>query len=208
MEHLGGGLDGRLNGGVNLGAEVVVGELSHALKHVCRRVGLHQLEDGGATQLVGLTGVLVDVEEHLAGGNGVDADKLVQRDDHKETLEVRHGDLAFEVGLKDGEDLGVSKVAEGADVDLDLVAVSLPNGILQLLGHVGQVLVGEGGQVGGGQTTEGVHGVTVVSGDIVDLSLAGEVSEGLDGGDVQETLISNQLVGGQFLQHTKQVKAH
>jgi len=200
LVHVGGGQDGRLDGSINLGAGVVVGELSHALEHECRGVGLHELEHSGATELVGLTNILVNVVKDPAGGGGVDADKLVQRDDHQETLEVRHGLLALEVRLIGGQNLGVANVSKGADVNLDLVAVGIPDGALELAGKVGDVLLGDGGQVDGRQTAEAVNGEAVVGGNVVNLDLADEVSESQDGSAVQEELVLDLLLGGQFLQ--------
>ncbi|KAK3917677.1 hypothetical protein KUF71_007154 [Frankliniella fusca] len=186
---VGGGLDGGLDDSAHLVAGVLVGELSHTLEHAGGRVGLHQQVDSDATDLVGLTSVLVKTEEDGAGDLRRDLGELVESGDHVEALELGDALLALEVRLENGQDLGVGSVAEGTDVHLGLVAVLVLDGILELLGQVGDVITGDSGGLLGVQATEDVGGVTVVGGRVVDLSLADQVGEGEDSGDVQELLL-------------------
>ncbi|KAK3912472.1 ATP-dependent DNA helicase, partial [Frankliniella fusca] len=189
LQVVGGGLDGGLDDGTDLLAGVLVGELSHALEHAGGRVGLHEQEDGGGADLGGVTSVLVDAEQDGAGDLGGDLGQLVQGDDHVEALEGGDGLLALEVGLEDGEDLGVGDVTKGAGVDLDLVAVTVLDGALQLLGEVGDVVTGDGGGLLGVQAAVDVAGVAGVGGGVVNLGATAQGGEGQDGGGVQELLL-------------------
>jgi len=121
---------------------LVLDGFGQTLEHVGLRVGLHQEVDSGRTDFGGLGLVLVEPVEDSAGKRGLDLADLVEGDDHLEALEVRNLLLALEVRLKDGEDLRVSNIAEGADVGLDANAVAFTNGLTKLLGEVGDVLTG------------------------------------------------------------------
>jgi len=59
-----------------------------------------------------------------------------------EALEVRNLLLAFEVRLKDGQDLRVGNIAEGANVGLDADTVAFTDGLTELVGEVGDVVTG------------------------------------------------------------------
>lgn len=66
-----GGNEDRLDSRADVFAGVVMGEFGHALQHSCWWVGAGQLEDGGATDFMGFSDVLVDLEQDAAGQFGV-----------------------------------------------------------------------------------------------------------------------------------------
>jgi len=122
---------------------LVLDGFSQTLEHVGLGVGLHQEVDSGRTDFGGLGLVLVEPVEDSAGKRGLDLADIAEGDNHLEALEVRNLLFAFEVGLKDREDLRVSNIAEGADVGLDADAVSFTNGLTELLSEVGDVVTGD-----------------------------------------------------------------
>lgn len=200
LQVLGSTLDGRLDGRDDLRVLVIIGELSHTLKELCRRVGLHELENSSNSELSSFSGVLVDPEENRASHLGVSFSKLVEGNNDGQTLEVSHGLFAFQEGLEDLEDSGVSQVSEGQSQSADLDAVLLLGSLLELLSKVGNVLLDNGLLLLGLEGSKSVDRESVVGGGIADKSLAGQLGEGEDGRGVEELLVLHLGAGRQSLQ--------
>lgn len=139
-------------------------------------------------------GVLVDLEEDIAGKVGVDACKFVKGEDHDSALEVGDWDLSFKVGLENFEDLGVSKVSNGTDVSLDLAAVTVGNGSLEVLFIVGKVLVSNSLGMLWEDTSINVDRVVVVGVSGVDIGFTAKLSESKESSFVELVLVLN-IVG-------------
>lgn len=133
--------NGRLNCSVDLMAVVVVGEFGHALEHLCWWVGLHELHNGGYTDFMGVSGVLVYPVENGADEVGVSPGHFIERGDDGEPLEVRDLLFSFKVWFENGHDLGMSCVAKSAHVHLDLDGVAPLDGSLELFLEVWDVLL-------------------------------------------------------------------
>jgi len=196
--------------------------LSHALEKRGRGVGLHEVDDGDGADLGSIGDVLVDLEEGGAGDPRVGIGELIEGLDHSLALVLGDVDLSGQVRFEDIDDLGVGDVAEDVSVGLDAVTVAVLHSLLQGVLEVGDVVTGNSLKKGmlsqTGRVTwrrfrnqsylaflrvkaaEDVRGVTVVHGLVVDLGEADEISEGEDSAGVEELLLLDLLVGGEFLE--------